>query len=301
MAEGLNRVMLLGNLGADPELKVTPGGQAVLKLRLATTESLRGQEPGAAGTHRMAPRDRLGQARRGAGEVPPEGRQDLHRGTSSDVELREERREALLDGHRRHERHPGRSWRSDRAVGGVEVAAAAAEAAAAEAAAAASDAVVAALRPQTTPTSRMAARSRPEVAAVRATATTTFRSERRRLAARMRTATAIAPRRCPCGAPLEAAAGDGAPRPGDLAVCLDCALPLRFDDKLYPHHVHLDELAPELRQRVEQLQAQIRAFRTVLPVRPRHDQSDAEGVHQVWSCSAESHASTLHGLRPRAS
>jgi single-strand DNA-binding protein len=38
MAEGLNRVMLLGNLGADPELKVTQGGQAVLKLRLATTE-----------------------------------------------------------------------------------------------------------------------------------------------------------------------------------------------------------------------------------------------------------------------
>jgi len=39
MAEGLNKVMLLGNLGADPELKMTQGGQAVLKLRLATTES----------------------------------------------------------------------------------------------------------------------------------------------------------------------------------------------------------------------------------------------------------------------
>jgi single-strand DNA-binding protein len=39
MAEGLNRVMLLGNLGADPELRVTPGGQSVLKLRLATTET----------------------------------------------------------------------------------------------------------------------------------------------------------------------------------------------------------------------------------------------------------------------
>jgi single-strand DNA-binding protein len=39
MAEGLNRVMLFGNLGADPELRVTPGGQSVLKLRLATTES----------------------------------------------------------------------------------------------------------------------------------------------------------------------------------------------------------------------------------------------------------------------
>ena len=39
MAEGLNRVMLLGNLGADPELRMTSGGQAVLKLRLATTEN----------------------------------------------------------------------------------------------------------------------------------------------------------------------------------------------------------------------------------------------------------------------
>ncbi|HEY8073554.1 MAG TPA: single-stranded DNA-binding protein [Labilithrix sp.] len=39
MAEGLNKVLLLGNLGADPELKVTQGGQSVLKLRLATTES----------------------------------------------------------------------------------------------------------------------------------------------------------------------------------------------------------------------------------------------------------------------
>jgi single-strand DNA-binding protein len=39
MAEGLNKVLLLGNLGADPELKMTPGGNAVLKLRLATSES----------------------------------------------------------------------------------------------------------------------------------------------------------------------------------------------------------------------------------------------------------------------
>lgn len=39
MAEGLNKVMLLGNLGADPELRFTQTGQAVLNLRLATTES----------------------------------------------------------------------------------------------------------------------------------------------------------------------------------------------------------------------------------------------------------------------
>jgi single-strand DNA-binding protein len=39
MAEGYNRVLLLGNLGADPELRMTNGGQAVLKMRLATSES----------------------------------------------------------------------------------------------------------------------------------------------------------------------------------------------------------------------------------------------------------------------
>lgn len=38
MSEGLNRVMLLGNLGADPELRFTQGGSAVLNIRLATTE-----------------------------------------------------------------------------------------------------------------------------------------------------------------------------------------------------------------------------------------------------------------------
>lgn len=39
MADGLNRVMLLGNIGADPELKMTQGGKAILKIRLATAES----------------------------------------------------------------------------------------------------------------------------------------------------------------------------------------------------------------------------------------------------------------------
>lgn len=37
--QGLNKAILLGNLGADPELRMTQGGQAVLKIRLATSES----------------------------------------------------------------------------------------------------------------------------------------------------------------------------------------------------------------------------------------------------------------------
>ena len=39
MSDGLNRVELLGNLCADPELRYTQGGQAVLNIRLATNES----------------------------------------------------------------------------------------------------------------------------------------------------------------------------------------------------------------------------------------------------------------------
>lgn len=39
MAEGLNRVTLIGNLGQDPELRHTQGGQAILNLRIAVNES----------------------------------------------------------------------------------------------------------------------------------------------------------------------------------------------------------------------------------------------------------------------
>lgn len=35
---GLNKVMLIGRLGKDPELKYTPGGQAVANFTLATSE-----------------------------------------------------------------------------------------------------------------------------------------------------------------------------------------------------------------------------------------------------------------------
>lgn len=37
--DGLNKAMLIGNLGDNPELRFTQGGQAVLNLRMATTES----------------------------------------------------------------------------------------------------------------------------------------------------------------------------------------------------------------------------------------------------------------------
>ena len=36
---GLNKVMLIGNLGKDPEVRYTPGGQAVANFNIATNEN----------------------------------------------------------------------------------------------------------------------------------------------------------------------------------------------------------------------------------------------------------------------
>ena len=41
MAKGLNKVMLIGHLGNDPELKVTTSGQSRVNFTLATTENFK--------------------------------------------------------------------------------------------------------------------------------------------------------------------------------------------------------------------------------------------------------------------
>jgi single-strand DNA-binding protein len=41
MAKTLNRVTLLGNLGADPEFRTTPNGTPVASFRMATTETFK--------------------------------------------------------------------------------------------------------------------------------------------------------------------------------------------------------------------------------------------------------------------
>lgn len=43
---GVNKVTLLGNLGADPETKSTPGGTQVANLRLATADSYKDKQSG---------------------------------------------------------------------------------------------------------------------------------------------------------------------------------------------------------------------------------------------------------------
>jgi len=41
---GVNKVILVGNLGADPEMRFTPGGMAVANFKLATSENFKDKE-----------------------------------------------------------------------------------------------------------------------------------------------------------------------------------------------------------------------------------------------------------------
>jgi len=46
MARGVNKVILIGNLGNDPEVRYTPGGSAVASVSLATSETWRDKQSG---------------------------------------------------------------------------------------------------------------------------------------------------------------------------------------------------------------------------------------------------------------
>ena len=46
MAKGVNKVILIGSLGGDPEVRYTPSGSAVANITLATSESWRDKQSG---------------------------------------------------------------------------------------------------------------------------------------------------------------------------------------------------------------------------------------------------------------
>jgi len=46
MARGINKVILIGNLGADPETRAMPSGMSVCNLRIATSESWKDRQSG---------------------------------------------------------------------------------------------------------------------------------------------------------------------------------------------------------------------------------------------------------------
>jgi single-strand DNA-binding protein len=46
MARGINKVILIGNLGADPETRAMPSGTTVANMRIATSESWKDKQTG---------------------------------------------------------------------------------------------------------------------------------------------------------------------------------------------------------------------------------------------------------------
>ncbi len=46
MARGINKVILVGNLGADPDSRYMPSGSAVTNIRVATTSSWKDKQSG---------------------------------------------------------------------------------------------------------------------------------------------------------------------------------------------------------------------------------------------------------------
>ncbi|MCW8964326.1 MAG: single-stranded DNA-binding protein [Gammaproteobacteria bacterium] len=46
MARGVNKVILVGNLGKDPDIRYTPGGAAVANVTIATNESWKDKNTG---------------------------------------------------------------------------------------------------------------------------------------------------------------------------------------------------------------------------------------------------------------
>ncbi|NOX91738.1 MAG: single-stranded DNA-binding protein, partial [Gammaproteobacteria bacterium] len=46
MARGINKVILIGNLGQDPEVKYMPNGGAVTNVTVATSESWKDKNTG---------------------------------------------------------------------------------------------------------------------------------------------------------------------------------------------------------------------------------------------------------------
>lgn len=74
MARGVNKVILIGNLGADPEVRYMPNGNAVANLSLATSETWKDKQTGEKQErtewHRVVCFNRLGEI---AGEYVKKG------------------------------------------------------------------------------------------------------------------------------------------------------------------------------------------------------------------------------------
>ena len=88
MARGINKVILVGNLGADPEVRYMPSGSAVANVSLATTDSWKDKNTGAQQDrtewHRIVFFNRLAEI---VGEYLKKGVTSIRRGTFANPQV----------------------------------------------------------------------------------------------------------------------------------------------------------------------------------------------------------------------
>ena len=89
MAGSVNKVILVGNLGRDPESRSFQNGGKVVNLRIATSENLEGpQHRRAQGKDRMAlGRDLQRRPRQRRRALSAQGQQGLYRGRAADPQM----------------------------------------------------------------------------------------------------------------------------------------------------------------------------------------------------------------------
>ena len=109
----LNKCMIIGNLGRDPEMRYTPSGQAVTQFTVATNRHCRdpqGEWQEETEWFRVVVWARAGRACRRAAAQGPQG---LRRGPHPDPPVGgPERQQALHDGAHRRPRHVARAARA---------------------------------------------------------------------------------------------------------------------------------------------------------------------------------------------
>ena len=108
----VNKVILVGNLGRDAELRYTPGGAAVATINMATTEvwnDKAGQRQEKTEWHRVV---LWGKSAESLDRVPDEGQADLRRRPAADAPVgRQGRQQALHDRNPRRPHRPAGRWR----------------------------------------------------------------------------------------------------------------------------------------------------------------------------------------------
>ena len=109
----LNKAILIGRLGRDPEVRYMPNGEAVCNFSIATSETWNDRQTGQRGTHRMAQHHPIPPHSRSSRAIPEKRQPRLHRRPHPKPQIHRQRRRGThrLRNHRQRNEDVGRRQR----------------------------------------------------------------------------------------------------------------------------------------------------------------------------------------------